>query len=446
MKYSRRSLNLWARNLPFLGIFLISGCKSLTCPGFNSSESTQSAQLQGVINVSIDGSGSMKGFSTVNDSAFIKSLEVLDTVLGIKSSLGFTTSLTTVKRIGKESEPSNKVSIVSGLSLLAAKRPEFFDEKKGYWPKVSSTLEQFVSKDLTSVDILISDLEPDNASIKQLISAIKPKLEFEGKTRGWTPWAKPSYPGNELALIGIRSQFSGGVFPSVKGDFSSFPYTGIRPFYILALGPVDKVEKIVSKLVNDKFINTVLQVTRFSSNPNNGATEFINLSNTKIIPASCLDPVFSLSQGLSGKLGVENPNRWLLAQKQRGCTTQLSEIKFGANPIKGYGAGIINDSSYFKSDNSTVTAVKLSSNTTSVSSRFTSFNGVINVLNISADAEKMDQEKWHGWNTSGTLLEGNKTQRLLALIQSIRSETDQFSLQNYNIRYSPVRICSAVKG
>ena len=75
-----------------------------------------------------------------------------------------------------------------------------------------------------------------------------------------------------------------------------------------------------------------------------------------------------------------------------------------------------------------------------------SLPGVINQLDISADAARIDEERWSNWNTSGTKLEGDKTQRLLALIQAIRGETDQYALQKFSSRYSPVRVCAAVRG
>ena len=447
MRTLKRSYSLFTKYSATLGLLLIAGCAPpIACPGFNSKAPSASAQSQGVINVAIDGSGSMKGFSAVSDSTFNKTLEELDTTLGISSALGFSSSSTKVSRIGKESTPSNKISIVPGLSILAARRPEFFEEKRGHWPKVSSSIEQFVSKEPSSIDILISDLEPDNASIKQFVSAIKPKLEFDGGIRGFLPWRRTFNQGNQLAIIGIRSQFSGGVFPTVQGNFRSFPYTGLRPFYVVALGPTDKVEKIIDRLSANNGVNKFLQVSRFSSNPSNGKTEFINLEKTSITTASCLVPVFALSQGLSGKLRVDNPNRWLLAMKQRGCTTQPVDIKFITDPLLGFGDGFVSDPSYFISNNTSIPTVNLSEKGAIVSTRFMSFNGVINHLDISADASRLDQERWTNWNTSGTKLEGDKTQRLLALIQTIRGETDQFALQRFRTRYSPVRICAAVKG
>lgn len=438
--------NFSTKCLSLLGLLLIAGCKSLPCPGFNPKETGNSKPLQGLINVSIDGSGSMEGFSTLNDSAFHKTLEELDTTLGIDSALGFSVSKTRVKRIGREGKPSKKISNIDvPLGILEAKRPEFFNGK-GKWPKISSSIEYFVNKNPTSVDILISDLEPDDASIKQVISAIRPKLEYENNKKGLLIRGESGYQGNVLVIVGIKSQFSGGVYPAVQGAFKSFPYVGLRPFYVMLVGPTDKVELIVNRLLENKGLNKFLQISRFSANPNSGKTEFINLDKTNISPASCLLPVFNISQGLSGKLRIQNSNRWLLAQKERGCNVRQVDIKFRTDSLMGFGSKVFTNTSYFNSINSVVTGLKISENETSISTRFSSYPGVVNILDLSADAAKLDRERWSSWNTSGTKLEGNKTQRLLALIEAIRRETDQYSMEKYNTRYAPVRICAAVKG
>ena len=81
------------------------------------------------------------------------------------------------------------------------------------------------------MDVLISDLEPDDASIKQLLTEIKPKLTHD-PIQNHGGRVERLHVGNQLAIIGIRSEFDGGVFPTA-GSFPSFPYKGIRPFYIL---------------------------------------------------------------------------------------------------------------------------------------------------------------------------------------------------------------------
>ena len=155
--------------LTVVGIAALAGCSQIECYGFYKNKDSRNALAKGTINVSIDGSGSMKGFASIGESHFHKVLEELDTAVGVSSALGFSSSTTSVKRIGREAGASSKLSSVAASSILAARKPEFFDEQNGKWPRVSSSIEQFANKDLNSVDILISDLEPDNASIKQFL-------------------------------------------------------------------------------------------------------------------------------------------------------------------------------------------------------------------------------------------------------------------------------------
>lgn len=427
-------------------VLLLTGCGEVPCEGFSSSSAQSRLPEPGIINVSIDGSDSMRGFATVNDSAFQSTLEELDNTLGISPALGYSKSKTVVARIGREADPSNKFYRKEVSSVLAARRPEFFEAKPGSWPKVSSMIERFVTKDPTSVDILISDLEPDDASIKQVVSAIMSKLENKPTTTGWWPWGKKKHSGNQLVIVGIRSQFNGGVFPTVQGNFKSFPYIGLRPFYIVALGPVEKVEMVVERLARNKSLSQELQLSRFSLDPDSGQTAFLSQSDSRLLPNSCLSPVYTLSQGLSGRLQVQEPKRWILAVRSKLCSDHNVGIRFQTSELSGFGQSTITDPTFFISPNADIKTLTMSHEGLTLEVRFPSVKSVTNIMNISADAAKIDQLIWAEWSTSGTRLEGDKTQRLLPLIQSLRSETDQYAEKEYGTRYSPVRMCAAVKG
>jgi len=80
-----------------------------------------------------------------------------------------------------------------------------------------------------------------------------------------------------------------------------------------------------------------------------------------------------------------------------------------------------------------------------VEAQLPSGEGLINIVDISADTDGLDQLMWKDWNTSGTQPDGSKTQRLLALLQSIRGETNQYAMNEYGNKYSPVRMCAAMK-
>jgi len=444
---TNRSNMITRSSLVIASILALTGCQSqIQCYGFDKSRETIDTQAKGEINVSIDGSGSMKGFTSIGESHFNKVLEELDTTVGISSALGFATTSTTVKRIGREAGANLKLSSVVVPSILAARRPEFYDKQNGKWPGVSSSIEQFASKDPDTVDILISDLEPDNASIKQIISAIKPKLQLGEGTKNWLPWGRVENRAIQLAVIGIRSQFSGGVFPAVQGNFKSFIYSGSRPFYVVVLGPTAKTEKIVERLVRNRKINTEIQVSRFAANPNSGLTSFVEQSKTILLPANCVAPVFSLSQGLSGKLKVQDPTtRWVQVLKDRRCTAQKLEMKLASHPILGFGPNTLSSLDYFTSHGSSVVDGVISTNGMILKTEVLAVNGSIALLDISANAADLDEAIWSDWNTSGTTMDGARTQRLLALIKSLRTETDQYAINKYGARYSPARVCAAIK-
>ena len=432
--------------LTVVGIAALAGCSQIECYGFDKNKDSRNAPAKGTINVSIDGSGSMKGFASIGESHFHKVLEELDTAVGVSSALGFSSSTTSVKRIGREAGASSKLSSVAASSILAARKPEFFDEQNGKWPRVSSSIEQFANKDLNSVDILISDLEPDNASIKQFLSAIKPKLESGAGAKSWLPWARVETKANQLAIVGIRSQFSGGVFPAVQGNFRSFVYNGSRPFYVVILGPTEKTEKVIERLVKDRRIGADVQVSRFAANPNSGQTSFIEQSKTVMQPANCMAPVFSLSQGLSGRLRVQDPTtRWVQVLKDRRCTAQKLEMKFSSQSILGFGPGSFNGPDYLTTNGSAGVDGFVSGNGMNLRTEILAVNGSIVLLDISANAADLDQSKWEDWSTSGTTMDGARTQRLLALIKSLRTETDQYAVSRYGTRYSPARVCAAIK-
>ena len=423
--------------------FLLAGCQSkMPCSGFDAAFDNTSPSTDGVINVSIDGSGSMKGFANVSDSSYHKTLELLDNALGISSALGFSQSQTNSYRIGREAG-TNKFA-ANKVDILAARSPSFYEEQKGQWPKVSSMIDKFVSNNPSSIDVLISDLEPDNASIKQLLSAVLPKLEYSRKSTFLGITRTKSAPIS-LVLVGIKSQFTGGVFPVVQGTFPSFTYSGPRPFYVLVLGPTQQVEKLITRLASNKSLAPDIQITRFATSPDAGKTIFINSSST-LSPQNCLIPAATLSQGLSGKLMLQDASqRWIQAQRIRNCTAQQGNIIYGADSILGLG-NIGSSPDILTSSNAVVTSSIFAPTGLKISTQFQLMPGTVNIMNIAIDTTKLDELQWEGWSTPGTKMEGNKTQRLLPLIQSIRSETDSKAKSSpAGSVYSPLRLCSAVK-
>ena len=428
---------------------VLTSCQSapIDCFGYTPKQAGLITSASGLINISIDGSGSMKGFAAANNSVFHRVIEELDPVLSVSPALNMAKTKTTIHRIGLEPAPSTKHAKDSLNSLLIARRPEVYEPPNGSpWKKVSSSISKFVSQDPGALDVLISDLEPDDASIKQLLTAIKPKLTHDPNPKSWWPGRKSKHLGNQLAIIGIRSEFDGGVFPTVAGTFPSFPYKGIRPFYILLLGPVDKSELVIERLGLLQLGPDQLQVSRFAANPSYGKTMFADPSQTIVQPKGCFFPTFSISKGMSGKLHFDTDQKWIKMKKARGCPATHLQVNYGVGPMVGFGSSSSVDTDLLAVTNALVQTLNLAQENTSIVVKSPLAPGSISLMSASIKADQLDAQKWQSWTMDPAQPDGARTQRLYRLISNLRSETDLYSIANFQIPYSPVRVCSAAQG
>lgn len=428
---------------------MLTSCQNapIDCFGYMPQQDSLKTSASGLINISIDGSGSMKGFAAANNSVYNRVIEELDPVLSVSPALNMAKTKTTIHRIGLEPAPSTKHVKDSLNSLLIARRPEVYEPlNSSPWKKVSSSIYKFVSQDPGALDVLISDLEPDDASIKQLLTAIKPKLTYEPNPKSWWPGRKAKLVGNQLAIIGIRSEFDGGVFPTVAGTFPSFPYKGIRPFYILLLGPVDKSELVIERLGLLKLGPDQLQISRFAANPSYGKTKFVDPSKTAVQPKDCFFPTFSISRGMSGKLRFDLDQKWIKLKKARQCSATQLQINYGVGSMVGFGSLMSTDTNLLDVTNALVQTINLAQNNTSIAVSTPLPPGSISLISTSIKAEQLDALKWQSWTMDPAQPDGAKTQRLSRLISNLRSETDLYSIAKFQIPYSPVRVCSAAQG
>jgi len=431
--------------LTFVVVGLSACGTGIDCYGFSGAQSNLQSLPSGSINVSIDGSGSMKGFAAAQNSTYHRVIEELDSILGVTPALNMSDSKTNVSRIGaSQGKPVKPFKLGS---LMAARRVEVYEPRENSpYPNVSSSIHQFVSKESGSLDILISDLEPDDSSIKQLLTAVMSKLKKNPNKQSWLSGRKQRLVGNQLTLIGIKSQFDGGVFPTVSGTFSSFPYKGLRPFYILVLGPVQQSELLVQRLSSLDLTSEQWQISRFAANPAYGKTIFVDKPRTSVQPKQCFFPSFSISKGgFSGKLQFDDSNKWLIMRKANRCQSTQLQITFGLPEFEGFGPVVTSNKNILNVNNARIADMKLSANQSSVKLESSIVPGSINGIEASVKADQLDRLQWLDWNMDPSSPIGTKTQRLLRLVNSLRSETDLYSTKNFNQRYSPTRLCVAIK-
>ena len=427
----------------------MSSCKSIDidCFGYTKKQTNLVSSASGFINISIDGSASMKGFATPKNSVYHRIIEELEPVLSVSSALGMPSTKTSIHRIGLAANPSPQHIKDKLNSLLIARSPDLYEPPEDSpWKNVSSSIAKFVSSDPGALDVLITDLEPDESSIKQLITAIKPKLTHDPNPRSWLIPQKANRIGNQLAVIGIRSEFDGGVFPTVSGTFPSFPYYGLRPFYILLLGPTDKSEIVIQRLERLNLSTDQLQISRFAANPGYGRSIFAEPSDISILPKNCYSSTFSIGSGLAGKLKFDSDKKWIKLVRGVNCTETNFQLTYNINAINGIGKLDSTDPNLWEMTNAYVTATRIANTNSSLSLKSSIAPGSIGLLQASIKADQIDALKWKPWNMDNTRPNGAKTQHIYRFIRNLRSETDMYSNQSYGSTYSPIRVCSALKG
>ena len=95
--------------------------------------------------------------------------------------------------------------------------------------------------------------------------------------------------------------------------------------------------------------------------------------------------------------------------------------------------------------NALVQTMNLAQKNTSIVVKTPLAPGSISLISASIKADQLDALKWKPWTMDPAHPDGSKTQRLYRLISNLRSETDLYSMANFQIRYSPVRTCSAAQ-
>ena len=96
--------------------------------------------------------------------------------------------------------------------------------------------------------------------------------------------------------------------------------------------------------------------------------------------------------------------------------------------------------------NALVQIINLAQKNTSIVVNSPLAPGSINLISASIKADQLDAQKWQSWTMDPAQPDGARTQRLYRLISNLRSETDLYSIANFQIPYSPVRVCSAAQG
>lgn len=192
------------------------------------------------VNVYIDGTPSMEGYVSVDNSRYAHTLDNLFNLLEQKTPLTLTGDpnnkpainyLRLGKNAGKLAQP------LSGSQHLRAANPEFYNGSS--FPALSVTeIDAAISTaEPTELTIIVTDLYQADQYVNQVVGNIESRLSATSQ--------------GAVGIVGIRSEFDGTIYTEALRGASSFEYSNRQPshpFYVLFVGRVDEVSFYMNAL------------------------------------------------------------------------------------------------------------------------------------------------------------------------------------------------------
>ncbi len=366
--------------------------------------------------VSVDGSGSMAGYANAMNSRYQASISALS--VSLQNQVVPHDSLE-YWRIGVDEAGQNASQRLSDSQFLAAQQSSFYDCSSDQFPCVTSPLIQFlevgaVPEDQAALRVLITDLEPDGLALGRLSGQISRQLSEN--------------PGYEAALVGIRSEFEGRVFPNVPGSFEPFPYSTAnqpvdeagRPFFMLLLGPSQAVRQLIDGFSSlETATADTFRVSKFGL----GTTTTTTLNPTfSSADAVCTRQVYSLNRGWFNRISpaADQVDQWLLL---RSCARDTgATLTFESEPIPGLAVGELPTSGFAAAEGGSaplsITEVTSDGERIRLQARLMATG--VHTQRLDLRPEVMDLLQWQDWNLQGTGQSGNQIQNLSLFVGGLR--------------------------
>lgn len=204
---------------------------------------TQSAPLNNLkVDVYLDGTPSMAGYVSADNSHYIRTLDAMFNVLAQSTPLTLSGELDTQPavsylRLGENRSTSDLAQPLSGSDHLRAINPEFYNGSGFPALSVTQIDAAITTASPEAVTIVVTDLYQQDQYVNQVVENIKTRLA--------------TIPQGAVGLVGVRSEFSGTVYTEALRGAPSFKYDNsspTHPFYILLIGRVDEVSFYMNAL------------------------------------------------------------------------------------------------------------------------------------------------------------------------------------------------------
>ena len=302
---------LFNRNLIYLALVAtLSGCVSMAqgmtegtpasddyislyCKKDSKPESVKSTESLN-IDVHIDGSGSMLGYINQDNSSYVKSLKLLDSIL----SLGGKRSQTVVK-YHRSGDHKNKAKELTRSEFRKAGKAEFYNGANSIFPAVSSDLASIINKPKKSgnLTVIVTDLDQNDGDVNLIANKIK---------AGYYNQEDEDYA---VGVWGVKSEFDGTVYSASDAN-KKFQYSTAgksnsqyRPFYVLFLGHYQDIADYFNKLQKEQDFGDRSKLVIFS--PKHLLTDVSYLSSPINLSSNLATP----STLHNGDVAVEKNNQ-----------------------------------------------------------------------------------------------------------------------------------------
>lgn len=212
------------------------------------------------VNIYIDGTPSMKGFTASSEGTYAKVIEALRTTMTLDEPV--TLAGETGKfarsplffRLGKNAGTGEQIKEISEAEYREAQFADFYDGSSAKFPPLEVTnLDAAIAPipDGNGLTVILTDLYQGEDNIKAVLQALKVVLDQS--------------PEQSVGLVGIPSDFDGIVYTEGLRNSSQFQYKGNHPLYALFIGRLDDVHFYVDKLVETVGSQADTQAVVFSS-------------------------------------------------------------------------------------------------------------------------------------------------------------------------------------
>lgn len=409
----------------------------LTCVEAPETETAGSPLANLEVNVGVDGSESMLGYVANPASRYAQAINALHTLLQTQG------SQTRYWRVGGN-ESQTQAQSVTAAQFLQARTPAFYcdrDQPSPQFPCVTSTLGQIYSlpqkvnpspePDSESpapqtLTVLITDLEPDAAAVGDLSGKISAELRAN--------------PDHKVALLGVRSEFDGNLFPAMSGAFSATRYqvnraeveAKGRPFFVLMSGPQGAVDALVKE-----FRRLPLDVNRAFR----AASFAINAQDTVTLDRGAVAEKINNCVTQSGALNRQRPaeeNQWLLLEQDDAqCEGEQSlTLKVPSRRSATLAGGTLTEAE-LKPELFTVSQPWGAVEKAEIKDDQLTLNLRLDprklppkkgeALFVTLPRRELDRAVWQDWDTDVAQPDGARTQNLLLFVSGLRGAVERES-------------------